>query len=362
MNITQPTLLIDTQRCQQNIARMYQKAKENKLELRPHFKTHQSHEVGKWYRAQGVQKITVSSLEMAAYFAQDQWEDITVAFPVNILEIATINQLASKIQLNVLVESMEVVHYLKEHLTHPIGVFIKIDGGTKRTGIPLAQKNEILQLAQQIETSSKMTFCGILTHLGHTYQARSKEQILAITTEIHPLLIALKHFLLPYFPKMMLSVGDTPSCSVLEDWEGIDEIRPGNFVFYDLMQTQIGSCGLHQIGVKMACPIVSKHPDRQELIIYGGGVHFSKDRIEHPEYGTIYGLVCTKNNDLIEGAYLKALSQEHGKVSLSISLFNKYEIGDLIYILPIHSCMTANLMKQYLDENANWIAMMNKVN
>jgi len=33
----------------------------------------------------------------------------------------------------------------------------------------------------------------------------------------------------------------------------VDEIRPGNFVFYDLMQYRIGSCSVGQIAVAMAC-------------------------------------------------------------------------------------------------------------
>ena len=70
------------------------KAHANRLVFRPHFKTHQSHLIGQWFREEGVTKITASSLSMAAYFAEDGWDDITVAFPVNIREMDTINELA----------------------------------------------------------------------------------------------------------------------------------------------------------------------------------------------------------------------------------------------------------------------------
>ena len=103
LTLTEPTLLLDKQKCIRNIQRMVEKAKKNNVVFRPHFKTHQSHEVGRWFRNEGVTRITVSSLTMAEYFAQDGWKDITVAIPVNVHEKERINRLASTITLNLLV-------------------------------------------------------------------------------------------------------------------------------------------------------------------------------------------------------------------------------------------------------------------
>ncbi len=133
--ITKPTLLLDEDKCRQNIDQMSQKARLNDVIFRPHFKTHQSLEIGRWFRESGVDKITVSSLSMAEYFAAE-WDDITVAFPVNILEIETINDLAAKIAFNLLVESRPAVEYLNSHLENAVGVFIKIDTGYHRSPLP----------------------------------------------------------------------------------------------------------------------------------------------------------------------------------------------------------------------------------
>ena len=77
--ITQPTLLLDETRCRANIRRMADKARAHGLDFRPHCKTHQSLAIGRWLREAGVEKITVSSVAMAAYFARE-WDDITIAF------------------------------------------------------------------------------------------------------------------------------------------------------------------------------------------------------------------------------------------------------------------------------------------
>jgi D-serine deaminase-like pyridoxal phosphate-dependent protein len=70
----------------------------------------------------------------------------------------------------------------------------------------------------------------------------------------------------------------------------LDELRPGNFVCYDVTQVQIGSCDFNQIAVVLACPIVSIHKERGEMIIYGGSVHLSKDSLKWQDKGVIYGL------------------------------------------------------------------------
>ena len=72
---------------------MAYRVRQNQVRFRPHFKTHQSAAIGEWFRAEGVAAITTSSVEMATYFAEQGWNDITIAFPANVREIDQINRL-----------------------------------------------------------------------------------------------------------------------------------------------------------------------------------------------------------------------------------------------------------------------------
>ena len=101
-----PFILLDSARCRQNIARMEEKARTNGLVFRPHFKTHQSHAVGRWFREVGVNRITVSSAEMAGYFAKDGWNDITIAFPLSRFHVEAVNRLAEDIHMNITFSSI----------------------------------------------------------------------------------------------------------------------------------------------------------------------------------------------------------------------------------------------------------------
>lgn len=356
--IQTPTLLLDRERCLANIDRMVTKADQLGISLRPHFKTHQSRTIGKWFRERGVRKITVSSVAMAEYFAKD-WSDITIAFPINILELRRLEPLARHGRINILVESAEVVKYLEQHFESSVGVFIKIDVGYERTGIAAENLSAINEITKLLEHSDRLVFKGFLAHAGHTYRCRSKECIKKKHATSLKRFQKLMHHFENYSTPLEFSYGDTPSCSVAEDFAGVTELRAGNFVFYDLTQRAIGSNHYHDIAVAMACPIVAIHPQRQEVVVYGGGVHFSKDRLEHPEYGIIFGSVVEQTEQgwggVIPNAYMKSLSQEHGIIRLPVAILKKKRIGDIILVLPVHSCMAANLQRYYQTTDGNLI-------
>jgi D-serine deaminase-like pyridoxal phosphate-dependent protein len=348
-HINRPTLLIDKIKAESNIQQMMAKANHTGVVFRPHFKTHQSIEIGKLFRKQGVNKITVSSVEMARFFAEDGWNDITIAFPVNLREINEINNLAARITLNLLAESVFSLKFLETQLKHKAGIFIKIDTGYHRTGLE-PDNPEIQKMIDFLESSQKIKFLGFLTHAGHTYHAKGKEEVIRIMDSAKTQLIILKKKHLSKFPNLIISYGDTPSCSMAEDCSDFDEIRPGNFVYYDVMQYHLGSCNLNDIAVIAACPVVAVHPQREELVIYGGAVHLSKEAIEADNGFKLYGYVVpiteTGWGEPIPGAYVSSLSQEHGIIKMPKNQLQQFKPGGLIGILPIHSCLTANLLNE----------------
>ncbi len=363
--IQRPILVLDRNKCVANIQHMVQKAQKHRLRFRPHFKTHQSQTIGLWFKEQGVRQITVSSLSMADYFAQSGWEDITVAFPVNLREMERINQLASQITLNLLVEDVEVLKQLALKLRADVGLFIKIDTGYHRTGIPANDFKQVDILCSEMAKHSQLRFKGFLTHAGNTYSAQSVEEILHIHQQNLLQLSRLKQSFKKRFAELLISIGDTPSCSLADDFTSVDEIRPGNFVFYDVMQWQLGSCRLDQIAVALACPVVAKHPERHELVLYGGAIHFSKDFITLDDGTKCFGLMVEWEEHgwkIPEQLWpVVSLSQEHGIVKVDQSVMKRIAVGDVVGILPIHSCLTAHAMKGYLTTDGQWLDHFNAI-
>jgi D-serine deaminase-like pyridoxal phosphate-dependent protein len=351
LSIQRPTLLLDRRKAVRNIEKMAAKASKSGVRFRPHFKTHRSAAVGEWFRDVGVEAITVSSVDMAIYFAQHGWKDITIAFPANVLEVDKISSLAEEIELGLLVESAEVVRFLPENLDTRANAWIKVDVGYGRTGIPWERAGAVIELAREIAKTGVLTFKGLLTHAGHSYHASSREELLSIHRDSVRRLSQVQHALQTAgFSQVELSIGDTPTCSVVDDFRPVDEIRPGNFVFYDLKQARIGSCSEGQIAVAVGCPVVAKHPERCEVILYGGAAHLSKESLV-ADGVQIFGRVAQWEGDgwgkALPDTYLSSLSQEHGVVRTTAQIVSQIKVGDVLIVLPVHSCLLSYLLIDY---------------
>ncbi|MHA1972277.1 MAG: alanine racemase [Candidatus Hodarchaeales archaeon] len=360
-SIVRPTLLTDTAKTKKNIKFMYDKVKKSNKIFRPHFKTHQSKAVGRWFKELGVNKITVSSVDMASYFSE-HFSDITIAIPVNIRQIDEISRIATETKLNLLLENLYSAEVLDKKLSKTHDIYIEIDVDYGRTGIYWKNMGEIIKLAKFIDQSDKMQLVGILTHAGQTYHAKNVIEIKKIYTETARKMQQVKKELQKSgFDNIIVSVGDTPGSTVIDNFDGVDELRPGNFVFYDLTQSSLDVCKEDQISIAVACPVISKYPERNEIVVYGGAIHLSKEyyEIEYNNtkvkcFGKVALPILNGWSSPLEGVFIKSISQEHGVIRFSDrKLLDTIEIGDILLIIPVHSCLTANLYSSYLTLEGN---------
>lgn len=335
-----PTLILDTERCKRNIERMCRKAEEHDLEFRPHFKTHQSGKIGNWFRDHLVSGITVSSPSMGHYFADFGWDDITIAFPFYPGMLPELHALEQKASLRLFIHDAEHLQLIDRDLNNRVHVYIEIDAGYGRSGIPAGDHHRIEQLISAAESSNNAFFHGFYIHDGGTYAARGEAEINEKVTSSANALTKLKSD----FPHARISLGDTPSASKSNRIGDMDEITPGNFVFYDWTQVQIGSCELNDVALFAQLPVAQAIAGGKKAILHGGAVHLSKDLITirgRITYGQPVHLT-PDSVDLIGSAYLSALSQEHGTLS-----GYDYVSDNVITICPVHSCLTANLFDHY---------------
>lgn len=179
-NFDTPTLLLDKGRAISNIKTMISKCRRQNINFRPHFKTHQSLEVGRWYMQHGIQKITVSSVEMAEYFSSDGWTDILIAFPFNPREIKKINELGKKIKLSLTVPCLDSARLLADLATVNFDVMIKIDTGYGRSGISWDNTVLIGKIIKVLELNKRLKVSGLLTHSGNTYKTHNTNEVKSI--------------------------------------------------------------------------------------------------------------------------------------------------------------------------------------
>ncbi len=347
--IFKPRVIADPAKAFENIRKMAVKAMNSSVIFRPHFKTHQSRFFGEMFRQAGVTKITVSSVAMAKYFADDGWDDITVAFPFNPSEYSEMTELQERCKLTITIPCSRSAEILRNICIKPVTVMIKIDAGYNRSGIRWDDHSALKKTYEILDSHDQITAGGLLVHAGDTYHATGRKEITDIYNLTLERLLNCRSII--GRNDLILSAGDTPSMSVLDSFNGINEIRPGNFVFYDLMQYWLGSCDTDSIAMIIACPVVDKRPESGTIVIHGGAVHLSKESLTrdgHAVFGMAVYIVPGGWKYPGRDVYVTSLSQEHGIISDPENVFGDIDIGEPVGIIPVHSCLTADINGSYL--------------
>lgn len=360
MKIDRPTLLLDRSILIRNIETMTQRADVAGVQLKPHFKTHQSTAVGELFKSYGISSITVSSIEMAEYFANAGWREIMIAFPVNVLRLDSIARLASTVKLDLLINNRKVLDRVAKSLKSKVGFYIEIDSGQHRSGLAPSDHRTISSIIARSDSLDYLQFKGFYTHSGHSYAAETRAEISEIGIRTIEIMASLKS---KYGSErdIKIGMGDTPICSTFSNFGSIDEIRPGNFVFYDLMQLQLGSCTRADIALALACPVVEVNRKKRQIVVHGGAVHLSKEFLLY-KANRIYGMCCGIDEDGFTNAFapsiVTSISQEHGIIQMSAEDIVKVKVGDIIGIFPVHSCLAADCMGFYYDFSGKPYEMM----
>jgi len=346
-----PQVFIDHKRVRQNLERVFHNPLFSNINFRPHFKTHQSVETGRVFREFGIDKITVSSFPMAEYFANDGWQDIMIAIPINPADSGSYSKLADKISLHFLVDSAEAAEIAMNQIQNSVTFHIKCDCGYGRAGIPVQNKERFSEIIKLFSTYTNHDFGGLVSHFGNSYHLDEKgifDINLSGTSDLRNLKTYLETL---HGLNCSISIGDTPSLRLYNDeiLNEIDEIRPGNFVYYDVMQFLAGHCQITDIAAALEVPFLSLYPERNEVLVHGGAVHLSKESCPMPDgkigYGVAIRLSENGIGEVIQGAFVDRLSQEHGILRVQPGFFNEFKPGDSIGILPVHSCLMVSAMK-----------------
>jgi D-serine deaminase-like pyridoxal phosphate-dependent protein len=330
-----PSLVIDLDRLESNIGRMAEKARRLGVSLRPHIKTHKCVEIAQLQREAGCQGLTVSTLYEARVFADHGFTDLTWAFPLILNRIAETRELARRARLRLVVDSAAAIDLL-EAQGMPFHIWLKVDCGYHRAGVD-PESQLAFDLADRIQQSTSLKFDGLLTHSGHAYQARTRSDVAAVAEQERATMDRLANALRARgLTVPEISVGSTPAMSVVEDLTGIDEVRPGNYVFFDQMQVDLGACEPLDCAVTVLASVVSSQPGADHCVVDAGALALSKD--SGSGHGRPSGMGAIFDDypkgQLSEAAHLRSLSQEHGILS------RRLPIGERIRILPQHACLT----------------------
>lgn len=347
-----PCLVLDVGRVRQNAERIKTIAGENEVRLRPHVKTHKSTEVARIATAGFDGAITASTLAEVRAFAASGFDDITYAVPIEPGKFADAMEIVrSGVKLNAITDDIETPAMLDGAAREAgvkISVFLKVDCGYHRCGVE-PDTDAAFSIPRAISEAANLHFAGILTHAGHSYNVRSREEVIEIARRERDVMVELASRLRSDGIEVpTVSIGSTPTITHIDHLEGIDEIRPGNYIFFDAFQATLGSCGFDDCALTVLAAVTHRSREHGNVIVDAGAIAMSKDRGPadiDPSCG--YGRVLDlEGNDL--NLRVHSVSQEHGQIRVTDeATFDKLKVGSRVRILANHSCLSAAQHRHY---------------
>lgn len=338
--IDTPCLVINEPRLRHNITTMALTAHELGVRLRPHIKTHKIPSIAALQLQAGACGVTVAKVSEAAVMVHYGISDVFIAYPlVTPAKIHRALDLTSRAAVCLGLDSMtgaQAISACAEQRRTTVDVRIEIDTGYRRTGVAPSRAND---LADYVGALPGIRLTGIFTFRENTFgdgnptacAAEAGREEGEVMCDLAASMRDSGH------PVADVSVGSTPTARHAATVDGVTEIRPGTYVFYDRMQHALGACRRDDIAAAVRATVVSR-PDSNLAIVDAGSKALSADAHpgEHPLDLAGYAEVAGQP-DLI----LERLSEEHGM--LRVPNGHELHIGDQVELIPNHICTTVAL-------------------
>jgi D-serine deaminase-like pyridoxal phosphate-dependent protein len=331
-----PALLIDLDVMERNLVRVAAYAREHGLRLRPHTKTHKTPALGKRQVELGAAGLTVAKVGEAEVMAQAGGPGLLVAYPIiGASKLARLAAVARNMPVTVSLDSEEAARQLSEAGSRhgvSFGVLVEVDLGFGRVGVdPLAAA---LSLIRFVRAQPCLSWEGIAFYPGHIklLDEAGMATLRHVTDLLSRCLESLHDSgLVP----AVVSGGSTPTLFQSHLVSGMNEIRPGTYIFNDRNTVASGACAWGDCAATLLVTVISNAKSGQ-VLIDGGSKTFSSDTMaggSEAEFGRIV--------EAPQSRFFK-MNEEHGFVDVSAS-GDAFAVGDRLRVIPNHICVAVNL-------------------
>jgi D-serine deaminase-like pyridoxal phosphate-dependent protein len=330
-----PAIVVDLDAMERNLQQMSDYAREHKLNLRPHTKTHKTPEIARQQVALGSKGITVAKTGEAEVMAAAGLDDILVHYPVyGESKFERLAALAGRCKLSIALDGYETAEGLSRAAAKAgstIHVLVEIDSGMRRCGT--ASPDDAAALAQRVDKLPNLQLAGLSTYPGHIWN-KPNEQAGPLEALSNLLQESVERFRKHGLRCDTVSAGSTPAGRNSHLVQALTEMRPGTYVYNDRNTMGIGACSLDECALRVLVTVVSTAvPGR--AILDAGSKTFSSDRWISGPSG--HGLIVEHPD-----AEFAAMSEEHGHVDVASANWTP-RIGERLTVVPNHVCSCVNL-------------------
>lgn len=335
-----PTLLIDQDILMANLKRMQTFADSNRIDLRPHIKTHKMPYIAAIQCNLGAQGIAVAKVGEAEAMVEYGLDDIMIANEiVGKKKLMRIAALMDRCKLRYGADSIFQIQEAEAIFSvyqKTAQIVIEIEVGEARSGVSL--KEDFCAIIKEIQRSPHVTYCGVFGHDGNTYQAESLVRCTEISLQAQEQLLRFA----AYAEELgetneCVSYGSTPAalcnCKILK---GITDLRVGTYALMDASQAHIAGSFSDCAATVLATVISRPTEDRVVLDVGAKGLTMQERT----------GGICNSNGKGKILGYpdvsIDKMYDEHAIIHNRV-FREAVKVGDKVRIIPAHICPTVNL-------------------
>lgn len=340
-----PFLVLDVAKARRNITRLTGHLDALGVTLRLHVKTSKSLDVAALLGGGRPGPITVSTLAEAEGFADGGYTDILYGVGIDPHKLPRVRALLDRgVTLTVLLDSIEQATAVRDHSIaagRPIPAMIEVDCDGHRGGV-LAADPALVDIGRVLAGSDSLA--GVLVHAGESYFATTRQAQRAAADHERDVAVAAAANLRAAGLRVdTVSVGSTPTAHAAADLTGVDEVRAGNFVFFDLVMAGLGVCDIDDLALSVVVTVIGHRPAHGRILTDGGWMAMSRDRgtsAQAVDQG--YGVVTDLDGAPVPNLVMSGASQEHGILTTrDSSPVPDLPVGTRLRVLPNHACATA---------------------
>ena len=334
-----PVPIVDLDRLSLNLDRMSAYASLHGLRLRPHVKTHKSPRIAADQLRLGATGLTCATLREAEVMSE-MCDDILLAYPpIGAARLERMMRLPQDITIGVAVDDADALTALSvaaRLARRSFDVYVEADMGMHRVGVQTPA--HAVTLARQISDSASLRYAGLLFYPGHIRQDVDAQgsPLAALSESVGSFTDALGRAGLT--PEVV-SGGSTPAAWRMHEVHGVNEVRPGTYVYNDRTTAQIGACHWEDCALTVLATVVSTAVPGQ-AVIDAGTKSLGREPLRGEGEG--YGALIDHPEVIVT-----RMSEEHGILDLSRTSW-KPRLGDRVRIVPNHVCIVVHLFDEII--------------
>lgn len=332
-SIPTPALVWHRDAIDRNIAWAVSKVSDP-ARLRPHCKTHKCAQIIKLQLQAGVTKHKCSTIAEAEMLAQTGVHDVLLSYPLvgpNIDRFVKLMERYPKTCFAALVDHPDGFKELQRR-DCPLSVYLDLDVGMKRTGIPIG--DSALSLAESIQATPNLTLAGLHAYDGHSRQTSLEER----RTACNVILNDVVDFRSKLDDKLPIVMGGTPSFPVYAERQDVPylECSPGTYVLHDHgYRSRFPDFAALTPAAILVTRLVSRSSPTRITFDLGNKAVASDPLLEN----RVHFLDIADVTIVIH-------SEEHLVIETPDA--ERWSIGDVAYAIPGHVCPTSALYNEAL--------------